>query len=105
MVPVGGGHWASALVAQSSYEANSRYVPKDRRKLTQFYAWVTAVTGAVAVNSAVPLFFELCVEETFPIPEATSIGVLVLIQNIVQSLFLFIPIGTVGEFERLSSLS
>ena len=46
--------------------------------------------------AAYPLFFELCMETTFPIPEAVSSGVLIMIQAAIQAVFLAVPVEGIG---------
>ena len=67
-------------------------IPREKSIL-----YVTAIAAGICLNAPVPMFFELCVEETYPLPESTSVGVLVLLLNLVQSLFLFIPMKQVGH--------
>ena len=43
------------------------------------------------MNGTIPLFYELCVETTFPIGEGSTEAFLVLLQNLVQSVFLAVP--------------
>jgi len=43
-----------------------------------------------------PLFFELAIETTFPIPEACVSGVLVCAQSVIQAVFLAIPTDSIG---------
>jgi FLVCR family MFS transporter len=43
-----------------------------------------------------PLFFELSIETTFPIPEGVTAGALTMCQAAVQAVFLAIPVDVVG---------
>ena len=58
--------------------------------------YASAIVAGMCLNAPVPMFFELCVEETYPLPESTSVGVLVLLLNSIQSIYLFIPLQQVG---------
>ena len=49
------------------------------------------------LNGAIPLFFELTVECTFPIAEGASAGVIMLVDNLIQVLFLVVPMDKVGK--------
>ena len=42
------------------------------------------------------MFYELCLEETFPISEASSTSVLIVLQSVGQTIFLFMPIARWG---------
>jgi FLVCR family MFS transporter len=48
------------------------------------------------LNGAIPLFFELVVEVTFPIGEATTAGTMMLLSNLIQVLWLLVPMDQVG---------
>ena len=48
------------------------------------------------MNGTIPLFYELCVETTFPIGEGSTEAFLVLLQNVIQSAFLAVPPDNVG---------
>jgi hypothetical protein len=49
-----------------------------------------------ALTSASPLFFELVVEESFPISESTAVGALVQIGAVVQIAYLLVPVNQLG---------
>lgn len=51
------------------------------------------IGGGLCINAVVPLIYELAMETTWPIAEGSVCGFLVLAQGILQSIFLFIPIG------------
>ena len=44
--------------------------------------FVLCVIGSFLVNGASPLFYELTVELTYPMPEAVSVGVLATMNNL-----------------------
>jgi FLVCR family MFS transporter len=52
------------------------------------------IGGGLCINAVVPLIYELAMETTWPIAEGSVCGFLVLAQGILQSVFLFIPIGS-----------
>jgi hypothetical protein len=52
------------------------------------------IGGGLCINAAIPLIYELSMETTWPIAEGSVCGFLVLAQGILQSIFLFIPIGS-----------
>lgn len=52
--------------------------------------YVLTITAGFLFYAAYPLFFELVIETTFPIPEACTSGALVCAQAIVQALYLFL---------------
>lgn len=62
--------------------------------LWQIYA--AYIGGGMWLNGAIPLFFELSVEVTFPIGESTSAGAIMLLSNLVQVVYLFVPLASVG---------
>ena len=43
------------------------------------------------MNGAIPLFYELAVESTYPIAEGTTTGILTLMNNVGCLIFLFLP--------------
>jgi len=53
--------------------------------------YVTSITGSTCVNAAIPLFFELAVEGTYPIAEGLTTTGLTLLQNAPAGLFLVLP--------------
>jgi len=58
--------------------------------------YVSCIIGGFCIYGAYPLFFELCVETTFPIAEGATAGFLVLTQGVVQALFLAVPVDQLG---------
>ena len=52
------------------------------------------IGGGLCINAVVPLIYELSMETTWPIAEGSVCGFLVLAQGILQSIFLFVPIGS-----------
>jgi len=62
--------------------------------LVQVY--IAASLTGFAMYATYPLFFELVIETTFPIPEACSSAFLVMTQAFVQAIFLALPVNEVG---------
>ena len=60
------------------------------------WIYVSAVVGGACLNGTIPLFYELCVETTFPIGEGSTEAFLVLLQNLVQTIFLAVPPSALG---------
>ena len=58
--------------------------------------YVSSVIGGMLLNGTIPLFYELCVETAYPIPAGSAAGFLVLVQNLIQTLFLCVPINSWG---------
>lgn len=58
--------------------------------------YVATIVAGLAINGTIPLFYELGVETTHPIAEGATTGFLVLIQNLIQSCFLAVPVDNVG---------
>jgi FLVCR family MFS transporter len=56
-------------------------------------AYLSCILGGFCINGTIPLFYELAVETTFPIAEGSTAGFLVLVQNLLQTLFLVVPTG------------
>ena len=54
------------------------------------------IAGGMLLNGAIPLFFELTVECTYPVAEASSAGLIMLVDNLIQVMFLVVPIDKVG---------
>lgn len=52
--------------------------------------YVAVIGGVTALNSAVPLLFEMSCELTYPIGEGTTNGILTLMNNIGGLVFLFV---------------
>jgi len=50
---------------------------------------VAAILASLFLNASLPLFYEMCVEVTFPIPEAASGGFLTLMMNLGSLIFIF----------------
>ena len=57
--------------------------------------FVSATLAGVS-SAAVPLYFELAVEATHPMPEATAVTILTLVNNIGCGIILLIPIANAG---------
>jgi uncharacterized membrane protein len=61
--------------------------------------YVTITTATTAINSAVPLLFELSCELAYPIGEGSAAGVLTLISNFCGLLFLAVfSFPNIGKF-------
>mmetsp|Transcript_823 Transcript_823/g.1598 ORF Transcript_823/g.1598 Transcript_823/m.1598 type:complete len:137 (-) Transcript_823:365-775(-) len=52
--------------------------------------YAAGVVGGFCLNATYPLFFELCVENTYPIGEGSTAGLLTWSQGIIQTIFLAI---------------
>lgn len=59
--------------------------------------YTSSILFGFCMYGTYPLFFELCVETTFPIPEGCTAGFLVMAQAVIQALFLAIPVDQVGS--------
>ncbi|XP_065175554.1 solute carrier family 49 member 4 homolog [Sycon ciliatum] len=60
--------------------------------------FVTAVLGSTFLNAANPLFYEACVEATYPVPEGISVMVLIGLNNF--SCLVFQAAGMAGFFDK-----
>jgi FLVCR family MFS transporter len=58
--------------------------------------FVSATLGGLFCDSSVPLFFELSMEITFPMPESTVLMLMTLLNNIATLPPLFVPLDTFG---------
>jgi len=67
-------------------------VLKNRYSLGRVY-WA-CIGGGLCINAVIPLFYELSMETTWPIAEGSVCGFLVLASGTLQSIFLFVPIGS-----------
>lgn len=65
------------------------WVHATSARLAIMYA--TSITGSMAINAAIPLYFELAVEATYPIAEGMTTTALTLQQNGWAALFLLTP--------------
>ena len=68
-------------------------------KVLPYAAWqlyASYILAGMLLNGAIPLFFELTVETTYPAAEACSAGCIMLVDNFIQVLFLFVPMDKVG---------
>ena len=88
------GMYSGASVAFILFALQCAKVGAVPRTLPWIY--VTAVVGGACMNGTIPLFYELCVETTFPIGEGSTEAFLVLLQNVIQSLFLAVPPSAFG---------
>lgn len=64
---------------------------------TSWQLYASYIVGGMLLNGAIPLFFELTVECTFPIAEGASAGMIMLIDNLIQVAFLIVPMDKVGK--------
>ena len=53
--------------------------------------YVVTILGGMMINGTIPLFYELGMETVFPIPESGAAGLMMLVQNALQSAFLAVP--------------
>lgn len=53
--------------------------------------YFTCALGGFCVNGTIPLFFELSVESTYPVPEGITSGFLTFSNNFVQIIFYIFP--------------
>ncbi|XP_065175556.1 solute carrier family 49 member 4-like isoform X2 [Sycon ciliatum] len=60
--------------------------------------FVTAVLGSTFLNASAPLFYEACVEATYPVPESISVMVLIGLNNF--SCLVFQAAGMAGFFDK-----
>lgn len=62
--------------------------------------YVTSIGGSMCINAAIPLYYELAVEATYPIAEGLTTTSLTLLQNLPAGVFLLMPLlpglGTPG---------
>jgi FLVCR family MFS transporter len=58
--------------------------------------YISCIAGSALMNATIPLFYELAMETVFPIGEGSASGALVLFQNLLQSVFLVLPLKTLG---------
>ena len=67
--------------------------------------WLTAITGSLLISAALPLFYELVCELTYPIAEGVTNGLLTCLNNVSGLVFFsFIMIKPLGEFNLFSCL-
>jgi len=48
----------------------------------------SAIFGGFFISGTIPIFYELTIEQTYPVAEGTTTGLLTLINNIITVLFL-----------------
>ncbi|XP_062521351.1 solute carrier family 49 member 4 homolog [Corticium candelabrum] len=53
--------------------------------------YISATLGGLFINGAIPLFYELAVESTYPIAEGTTTGILTMMNNLGCLIFLLMP--------------
>lgn len=58
--------------------------------------YASSILGGLFLNGTIPLFYELCVETTFPIPEGSTVGFLVLVMNSMQTVWMAVPLQQLG---------
>ena len=71
-----------------------RHVSASSR-LPMMYAF--SIVGSLFVNAATPLYFELCVEATFPIAEGLTVTVVTLLQAFPVTTFTALPLLTASD--------
>ena len=60
--------------------------------------WGTMMVGSMCIYGAIPLFFEVVCESTYPIAEGITNGLLTWLNNVVGLVFLFVAmIPQLGE--------
>ena len=71
------------------------WTPTVDGRLVWMYA--TCIGGSAAVNAAIPLYFELAVEATYPVAEGLTTTSFTVLMNLLVGLFLALPsLPTVG---------
>lgn len=55
-----------------------------------------AALGGLFLNSTIPLYYELALDVTYPIPEGTSVIVMTIMNNVGCLIFLGVPVGQYG---------
>ena len=62
--------------------------------------YITSIGGSMCINAAIPLYYELAVEATYPVAEGLTTTSLTLLQNLPAGVFLLMPLlpglGTPG---------
>eukprot|EP00942_MAST-04A_sp_MAST-4A-sp1_P007500 g7500.t1 len=58
--------------------------------------YACCICGSALMNGTIPLFYELAIETVFPVAEGSTCGFLILLQNLLQSIFLFVPVNRFG---------
>jgi len=54
---------------------------------------IVIIISGFTLNASIPIFYELGVEITYPIPEGTSAGLLTIMMNLVSLIFI-----TIGDY-------
>ena len=54
--------------------------------------YLTSVIGGLCLNGAIPLFFELAVESSYPVSEGINTGAMTFSNNIYCLIFLSLPL-------------
>ena len=57
---------------------------------------VVTLIGGGMLYATIPLFYELAVETAYPVGEGSVSFLIVLLQNLMQSIFLFLPVSRLG---------
>lgn len=60
--------------------------------------WVSMVLGSMCIYGAIPLFFEVVCESTYPIAEGVTNGLLTWLNNVVGLVFLFVVMIPIGRY-------
>ena len=53
--------------------------------------YTTCILGGLTINGTIPLYYELCVEASYPIAEGLTAGSLITINNLGCAIFLVVP--------------
>lgn len=65
--------------------------------------FTAAILQGLSNNGAVPLYYELAIENTYPVPEVCVSTIMTIVYNILPLLFLLIfLIPNVGEYRDLA---
>ena len=59
--------------------------------------WVATIVGSMCIFGAIPLFFEIVCESTFPVAEGVTNGFLIWVMSVVGLVFLLVVMIPIGE--------
>jgi MFS transporter, FLVCR family, disrupted in renal carcinoma protein 2 len=90
----GGGSTDSALIDADEDNSASYMVVCGWFPYSLNRVYWACIGGGLCINAVIPLIYELSMETTWPIAEGSVCGFLVLASGTLQSIFLFIPIGS-----------
>lgn len=60
-------------------------------------AYISATLAVVVANAAWPIFFDISVEESYPVPEAVSLNMLMAVYNVGSLALLAVPLDTAAR--------